>query len=98
MEPQDYSEEYRSKSDDELLVIAAHLSELVPEAAAALNAEISSRGLKQNAQSRTAESSDLLDRTPAEWQKRRSQFRWIWMAFGALLAVGVILMDRCNGR
>lgn len=98
METQDFSAEYRCKSDDELLIIAASAGELVPEATAALNAEIASRGLKQIAQSRTAELQGSQDRTPAEWQKRRSQFRWIWMAFGALLALGVILIDRCNGR
>ena len=45
----DYYEEYQRKLDDELLLIEARDDQLVPEAYAALHAELNRRGLSNGA-------------------------------------------------
>ena len=43
MEIQDFTEEYQSKTDEELLRLAVHIADLTPEANLALNNELSRR-------------------------------------------------------
>ena len=101
---QGFSKEYQFKTDNELLQLAADVDELVPEAGDALNAEIARRGLSESLQQKALPQNEGLyktgpeDRSSEEWAKRRAQFRWVWMAFGAFMALGVILMKECNGR
>jgi hypothetical protein len=47
MQPLNYTEEYKRKADDDLLRIASEPDQLVPEANAAIKAEIARRGIQQ---------------------------------------------------
>jgi hypothetical protein len=60
--------------------------------------KLNNRGLDNAVQARGIAWAEPPDRSPEEWAKRRKYFRWVWMAFGAFMALGVILMNRCNGR
>lgn len=79
-----------------LLGIVGKQYDLIPEASA-LSAEIARRELGNAARSRGIAYAEPLDTSPEEWAKRRVQFRWVWMGLGAFMALGVILVNRCNG-
>jgi hypothetical protein len=99
MEISNYSEEYQCKTDDELLLIAARAHQLVPEANAALSGEMARRGLNQQTlQGRVMEWRDQAHRSREERDKRKVWLHLVWLALPALMALGVSLMAKCNGR
>ena len=98
MEIQNYAGEYRRKSDDELLLIAARADQLVPEAVASLRAEIAHRGLsQQDLQDRLVEWHEQAYRSREKAVGRRVLFHVAWMLLIALMGFGLTLMNRCCG-
>jgi hypothetical protein len=99
MDIQNYSEEYQRKTDDELLLIAARADQLVPEANAALNAEMARRGLnEQTLQGRVMEWREEAKRSREGRATKNVLFHVVWMVLLALMGFGVTLMNRCSGR
>jgi hypothetical protein len=99
MEIKNYTEEYQRKTDDELLLIAACAHQLVPEANSALSGEMARRGLNQQTlEGRVMEWREQAHRSREERNERKVWSHLVWWAFSALMALGVILMDKCNGR
>lgn len=99
MEIQNYSEEYQRKTDDELLLIAARADQLVPEASAALSAEMASRRLNQQAlQDRVMEWREEAHRSREERRGRWVWYHLVWIALLALMGYGITVMNTCDGR
>jgi hypothetical protein len=99
MEIQNYSGVYQCKTDDELLLIAAHAHQLVPEANAALSGEMARRGLNQQTlQGRIMEWREQAHRSREERAERKVWSHLVWWVLPPLMALGLSLMNKCNGR